>query len=371
MRDHGQFQWVLREAAIRQSGRRTPGLPSWVPDLRIRPIRRPIFTKHLVIGGEYLGDATDVSTPAQKDGSDAICLTSSYLYMGLGGSIYDFRPSETHTWYNVWEPQSRRFRQQLTSTRLRFDPCPMVATWRGDSFPEQPDPAEAKAWIKTTFGLVWQQFLKRAATVSPRASKRLVWKECIANVASTFVGDGANVGDLHPSTSNEVQELSGSISDIFSHGNPTSESNPKGYSQLFTTCLQEILEDTVDQRSMSDAFIQLVSITMQGRCFFTSDMDEDPEDVRASIACGIGPSHLQIGDQVLLHYMPFWEQAYLVRACDRTEEQSVSCFELVGDCYIKEPMWAPSGHTRHLEVNEVPFSDLWKEEERKKTIIFK
>lgn len=80
MRDHGQLQWVLREAAIRQCGKGTPGLPSWVPDLSIPPIRRPIFAKNLEIGGEYFGDCTNVSASRQKDGSDAICFTNCYSY---------------------------------------------------------------------------------------------------------------------------------------------------------------------------------------------------------------------------------------------------------------------------------------------------
>lgn len=142
-------------------------------------------------------------------------------------------------------------------------------------------------------------------------------------------------------------------------------SDLKGYSKPFTRCLQEIVEDTVDQTSMADAFTKLMIITMQGRCFFTSNIGENPDrDKEASIACGIGPSHMQIGDQALLHYMPFWEQAYLMRACDRTEEQSLSSFELVGDCYLKEPLdW-------EYEWN----SDRWKsivDVEKQNTIILK
>lgn len=347
MRDHGQLHWVLREAAIRQNGTRTPGLPSWVPDLRARPIRRSIFAKHSPIGDGYIGDATDVSASRQKDGN-------------LSG--YEF----------------------LTSTRLRFDPLPVVATWRGDSFPDQPEPAEARAWIKTTLELVWQQFSKRAATVSSGASKTLAWRHCIATVrlktlawrhciatvASTIVADGAHIEELHPSTSEKVQELADVISDIFKHGNRSSYPGTKGYSQLFTTCLQELVEDNVDQTSMADAFLRLVIITMQGRCFFTSDIDKDEDDFsdRAVISCGIGPSHMQIGDQAVIHHMPSWEQAYLIRACSRTEEQSLGCFELVGDCYLKEPSaWAYESDPDLFGT----ISSLLHIEEEQRTIILK
>lgn len=365
MRNHGQLQWVLREAAIRQGGERTPGIPSWVPDLRMRPIRRSNFAKRLEIGGEYVGDCINVSASRQKDGNDAICFTNCYWYQSAPHQIIrGVRPCGSLTWHDLWKNEcGDSGRQYLTSTRLRFDPWPRVAKWRGDSFPDQPEPAEARAWVKTTLESVWQQFTKRAATVSSSTATQLIWRNCIATVASTLVADGAHIGDLHPSTSKEVQELSDAISDIFKHGNDSSRSDPKGYSQLFTRCLQEIVEETVNQTSMADAFTKLVIITMQGRCFFTSDVDDMGPAV---IACGIGPSHMQIGDQALLHYMPFWEQAYLMRACGRTEKQSLSCFELVGDCYLKEPL-ASAYESNSVGLEFVHF-DM---EETQRTIILK
>lgn len=336
MCDHGQLQWVLREVSIRKCEKQTPGLPSWVPDLRMKPIRLPIFTVFSDNPEEYLSGSFDVSAWRQKGG--ALAFTNYRFIKDSLLSKDREAPIEEHTWDDIRAVESVNRGKHWMPTKLSFDSYSMVATWRGNSFPDQPEPEHAKVWMRTTFEQVWHQFSKRAETASPASSKSLAREACIKTVASVLVADGANIGDLYPRTSKELQALSDSIFNTSDLRTTILDNYLLGGSPLFTECLREIIDDTVNQTPVADKFIQLVMITMQGRCFFTSNIDGDPGNTLGPIVCGIGPSHLQIGDQLLLRYVPFWNQGYLVRARDETEESSISCFELVGDFYLEQPI---------------------------------
>lgn len=108
MCSHGQVQWVLNKASDRHNGSSLPGLPSWVPDWRLRPLRwsmianTPLRSRYIVSNSERL-----------KSGGHAITLKA----IGAFPSSYN----------------------RFTSASI----C-----WKGDPFPSDPKKEQIQGWIE-------------------------------------------------------------------------------------------------------------------------------------------------------------------------------------------------------------------------------
>lgn len=427
----GQLDWILDQAMMRPRRDRAGTLPTWVPDWCVAPVKYPLrsssgypiqremrqgwYNDHVLRGGMRPGPAFE----DPKSHTWALGNTGAHLLRANLSHVVNWARGIPDQYKKRWNAYlSLPFEEQVkihegernddadVMTHFKWTKdivppmeeegiTPLFVTWKSQKFPDSKDHSCVLDWIKSTFSSLWDRVLASFAENGRHEAEQDAWATCIDRFAWVIIAGGMFFSEM-----NATQQRAFFEACEFSE---TDWSEPRRYKprehesfgteyedidfyvyespmcQLFehkefkwwkiSGILCGILRGTAPASS-ADPFLDLIAITMEGRCLFTCEVPWQPANALAADVIGIGTNEVNERDKVMsfsngtqstIHVTGMWSRTLLVQEVSSydingldeahrsfIEEQGPSnrqagrppVFRFVGDCFLSTTRWA-------------------------------
>lgn len=355
------LEWVLIQAMTREDYGQRPGLlPSWVPDWRIPPQRRPLW---------QLQDNTGTDAEMRPGQISKLQGTEAHILEARLVTVRDLDRPALRSLMRGYSSEPMDPRLATLTISSKSGGCPSAT---GNRF-------EIISWIRSTFFEMWKRSRDALVQIYHDPSHALLEKyrvEFIAQFARAITMNGQFRDELHLEDkhgqvilnellrrfkrhSQKTYETTVSLRDAigaFFRGNSSDAVPPSDFLELsFRFSIHYLLDvDDLESISMFDTILDLIALSMKGRCIFQADWGWNRKYGAQGDILGTGPAQLVPGDKVIFFNHGTVNQhvslPMVVRAREmdpsihysafRTGAQSSQSrfmYTFIGDCFVSLP----------------------------------